>query len=142
MEVSTVYFTAWYMAFYVAATLFLIPYMAWANEFTVDTREKTLVFSAISVTQQGGAILFFVLPLLPYFVSTEITPEVLKVAVVLGGVVLVLGLFIALKIVPSWNDDLAQAHSMPIKLAPKASPIVPQIRAVLRFFFANKPFLL
>ena len=98
--VSIAYFSFWYMAFYLALTFFFIPYMAWANEFTETSKDKTRVFSLISVVGQGSGAIFYVLPLLPYFATTDVTPEVLYVSVFLGVGFLIPGLFIALKVVP------------------------------------------
>ena len=80
--VSTAYFTFWYLAFYLSLTIFSIPQLAWINEFTTDTKEKTLVFSVNAIVAMAGGAMFYAIPLLPFFVSTEITPQILKVTVV------------------------------------------------------------
>ena len=100
-EGSVLYFFCWYMLFYLAYTLIVIPQMAWANEFTADTREKAMTFGTMNVIGLFGGVLFYCLPLLPYFVSTEITPEILKYTFLLGSVMLLMGLYLAIKFVPS-----------------------------------------
>ena len=83
-EVSIAYFTFWYLAFYLALTIFAVPYLSWINEFTVDSKEKTLVFSMNAIVAQAGGALFYLIPLLPFFVSTEITPQTMQVTVIIG----------------------------------------------------------
>ena len=138
VAVTAVYFTFWYIAFYVASTLFAIPQMAWVNEFTRDAREKTLVFSGISISAQVGTILFYLLPLLPYFVSIDVTPEILEISILLGSAMLVPGLLIALKVVPAQNASVSGVRPF----SPSASPesILTQIKRVLCLFYGNKPF--
>lgn len=117
-NVGAGYFTFWYMAFYLAMTIFIIPNTAWANEFTETSQDKTLVFSLMAMTSQGGTGLFYLIPLLPFFISTDITPEVLKVTVLVGAVLLLLGLIVALKVVPDGAAHTAldeadqQGHSL------------------------------
>ena len=100
-DVDLGYFSFWYITFYLAYTLIQIPHMTWANEFTKNSKEKLQVFTATSITAQSGAALFYLLPLLPFFSSTDITPEVLKIASLLGASLILFGLSIALSIVPN-----------------------------------------
>ena len=106
-ETGTGYFVLWYMAFYLAYTLFYVPYMAWASEFTESSNDKTLIFSFIAAVNQVGGMFFYLLPLLPFFPTAEVTPEILKVSVFLGGVLLLLGLLAALRSVPNGSDGVA-----------------------------------
>jgi Na+/melibiose symporter-like transporter len=130
------------MAFYLALTIFIIPYMAWANEFTETSEDKTLVFSVMAVVGQGSGALFYVLPLLPFFASTAITPEILKVSVCLGLAFLIPGLFVALKVVPD-----GPAHIPLPTLDAQGQPtavlsLTQQAKDVLLGLFNNKPFVL
>lgn len=140
--IGTGYFALWYLAFYFTLTLFMIPYMAWANEFTDNSKDKTFVFSLMAMVASGGGALFYALPLLPYFTTTEMTPEILKVAVFLGAGFLISGIFIALKVVPD-----GPVHSpLPTtdkKRQPIAALSIPQkINDVLSALVNNKPFVL
>ena len=136
-DVGIVYFASWYMLFYFSITTFMIPYMAWANEFTSSSREKTLIFSAINITGQLGGALFYCLPLLPFFVSSDITPEVLKITAFAGAALLLPGLFLALTMVPD-NALKTTQHNALIKSTPPSKKII----HILLTIFKNKPFLL
>jgi len=140
--VSIAYFTFWYLAFYLALTIFVIPYLAWANEFTATSEEKTLVFSVMAVVGQASGALFYVLPLLPFFATTEVTPEILKISVFLGIGFLVPGLFLALKVVPN-----GPAHVPLPTLDAQGQPIAElsltqKLKGVLSGLVNNKPFVL
>ena len=140
VEVDATYFTFWYMAFYVASTMINIPYLAWANEFTVESRDKTLVFSLMALMGQGGGFIFYLLPLLPYFATTDITPEVMKVAVIVGVCLLVPGLLLALKRVPSGSRLVKPSAKS--EAAKSNITALQHIQSVVVDFYYNKPFLL
>ena len=136
--VSITYFITWYIAFYLAMTLFNIPYMAWANEFTETSEEKTLVFSMGGIVGSMGGALFYVLPLLPFFVTTAVTPEILESSVLLGVLFLVPGIFLALKLVPS-----GPAHKPLQRGEGEAAPTpIQQVKALLSALYRNKPFVI
>ena len=146
-EVGVAYFTFWYMAFYLALTLFVIPYLAWANEFTRNTREKTLVFSAMAISGQGGGALFYLLPLLPFFASSEITPEILQITVIVGAVLFLPGVVLACKVVPDGRPpseppaQAARSEATHNNHSPH-HPIASQLLALSAAFINNRPFLL
>ena len=135
--VGIAYFASWYMLFYLSVTTFTIPYLAWANEFTANSKEKTLTFCAINISGQLGGALFYCLPLLPFFVSSDITPEVLKITAFAGAALLLPGLFLALTLVPN-NRVQGNPNSRSIKSTAPAEKIIP----ILRTIFNNRPFLL
>ena len=137
--IDVVYFTFWYMAFYLAFTIFFIPYMAWANEFTVDSKDKTLVFSVTSFLGQGGGALFYLIPLLPFFATTEITPQVLQVTVIFGAVVLLLGLVLTLKIVP---DGPRLVEPKVLEGGVSQPGLCQQFISLAGAMLSNKPFVL
>ena len=131
--VSEGYFAFWYMAFYLAMTIIVIPYMAWANEFTETSEDKTLAFSLMSMAGQGGTGLFYLIPLLPFFLTTEITPEILLVTVVAGAVLLIVGLVVAVTMVPD-----GPAHKPPVRQVRSGQALVATLSALV----SNKPFML
>ena len=135
-QVTTGYFTFWYLAFYLALTLFSIPYLAWINEFTVDSKEKTLVFSLNAIVGQAGGALFYLIPLLPFFTTTEITPQILQVTVIIGALLLVPGLLIAIKVVPDGPCP------EPLPEAKKTLSMTAKVTAVVQAMVRNKPFVL
>ena len=136
--VSAAYFTFWYLAFYLSFTIFAIPQLAWINEFTTDTKEKTLVFSVNAIVGMAGSAMFYAIPLLPFFVSTEITPQILKVTVIVGAAFLIPGLLLALKVVP----DGPAPEPLPTAHDEHQQSIAAQIVAVLKAMVGNKPFVL
>jgi Na+/melibiose symporter-like transporter len=137
-NVSVFYFTFWYMALYLAMTIFSIPYMAWANEFTETSEDKTLVFSMAAIVSSVGGAMFYVLPLLPFFVTTEITPQILKVSVLSGVVFFIPGILLALKVLPSGpaHKPLAKREGEAV-----ATPLQ-LVRELLAGLYSNKPFVL
>lgn len=154
-NVSIGYFAFWYIAFYLALTIYTIPYLAWAHDFTANTREKTLAFSSMTICSQGGSAIFYLLPLLPLFASSDITPEILHLTVFVGLGLLLPGLFLALKAVPSGHDSEpvsqtpSQVTSSQAKLQVAQSEQARSLLAAAQPFFAvframlaNRPFIL
>ena len=139
-NVDRYYFVLCYMAFYFSFTLFFIPYLAWANEFTESSDEKTLVFSLMNGFNQLGTAVFYLTPVLPFFVSSEITPDVLEVTVVIGSILFVVGLLSALCFVP---DSVRPVNSSPrVSTFDQLDPAKQNVMSIARGFLANKPFLL
>ena len=103
-RVSVAYFTGWFLLFYLAYTLFDIPHNAWASELAPDAVDKSKIYSFRSVAGYLGLILFYSIPLMPLFESTEITPETLKVSVVLANIMLMLFLYLCLKATPNQSS--------------------------------------
>jgi glycoside/pentoside/hexuronide:cation symporter, GPH family len=71
------YFLIWYTAIYLAWSLIEIPHAAWAFEMTRDYAERSRVLSFRTFTQGIGGLAFILLPLLPIFKTTAVTPQVL-----------------------------------------------------------------
>jgi len=136
-EVGALYFAFWYMACYLAFTLYIIPYTAWAHEFTETAKDKAMVFSAINIAGQIGNALFYVLPLLPFFINTDISPEVLKVSVVVGGTLLFPSLYIAFKYVPD-----GVLYEPPVIDEKSPTSALQQVLQVGQALVNNRPFLL
>ena len=132
------YFTCWYMAFYLAVTLFYIPYLAWSNEFTVETKDKSLVFSMSVIANQAGGALFYLIPLLPFSVGTDITPKILEVTVIVAIILFLLGLMVAFKLVP---DGVNAGASRVVEGENNSSKLLRVIN-VSQAIVKNKPFLL
>ena len=100
-EVSVVYFTLWSLLFYLALTVMFIPMNAWASELYSNSVERTTLFTVLNFVGLVGGLLFFLTPFLPLFETSEITPETLRVSVMIGATLLILGLYYALKYVPN-----------------------------------------
>ena len=98
--VSTFYFACWFIVFYLGYTLFNIPHLAWGGEISPGTYEKTQTYTLRIVAAYFGAILFYSLPLLPFWVTTEITPQILQFSAFLSALIMLPLLYSCMKKVP------------------------------------------
>jgi Na+/melibiose symporter-like transporter len=99
--VSTTYFLGWFLAFYLAWTLFEIPHLAWASEITGTSREKNKIYSFREFAVGMGIFLFYLVPLLPLFDTNEFTPETLRWAALIAGTLMLPTLYYCIKLVPN-----------------------------------------
>ena len=86
-DAGWVYFMVWSMVVYLGWTLVEIPHAAWLSELTQDYDQRSRVSAFRLGGRYLGYALFFSLPFLPIFSTTEMTPEVTAVAswfVILG----------------------------------------------------------
>jgi Na+/melibiose symporter-like transporter len=134
-RVSTVYFLGWFLVFYFAYTLFEIPHMAWGSELASDSRGKNTVYGVRTFCLFLGALLFVAMPLLPWFETTEFTPQTLKWSVLVAGSLLLPMLYLCIKHVPN-KPMLPPMDSHQGCSSQKETPLV-----VLRAIFANNPLL-
>ena len=137
VEVTVVYFTLWSLLFYLTLTSIMIPMYAWASELCSDSVERTTLFTVLNFVGQVGGLLFFLIPFLPLFETSEITPETLRVSVVIGSILLLIGLYCAMKYVPNGPplvvEELAEKGE---SNQPKTSVFIDMYNAVK----SNKPF--
>lgn len=136
-EATATYFTFWYVAFYFAHTLFAIPYIACANDYTGDSSDKTKLFALISALGQFGGAIFYVLPLLPLFSSREITPEVLRLAVIIGGITYGLAFVVMTRVSP--RSDLAMSSQ---RMGRGSRNSAPNAFSLILSMLKNRPFRL
>jgi len=136
--VSVGYFLVWFLIFYLAFTLFEIPHMAWGSEMARDSKEKNTVYGIRSFCFFLGSLLFFAMPLLPWFETSEFTPQTLKWSVLVAGSLMLPLLYVCIKVVPNRQTlSLMDPHAgPPQKAVPQETP-----RAVIRTLFTNKPLL-
>jgi Na+/melibiose symporter-like transporter len=134
--VSPTYFLVWFLAFYLAFTLFQIPHLAWGNELVSHSKEKNTIFSLRMLADSLGKTLFYAIPLLPFFKTTEFTPETLRWSVLIASVLMLPLLYICIKTVPNGQraDLLTKEKD---RLHHRVSP-----RLLLYAAWSNKPFLL
>ena len=99
-NVSEGYFLFWFLAFYLAFTLFEIPHLAWGSALAENSQEKNRVYGLRSFFIFLGALLFFGMPLLPWFETNEFTPQTLKWSALVAGVLMLPTLFICIRSVP------------------------------------------
>ena len=109
-NVSTAYFLGWFLAFYFAYTLYQVPHITWGGELCTNADEKNEVYSWRTLAVNLGTLLFFAIPLLPFFETSEFTPEILKWTVLIACPFILLFLYFSIKTVP--NRHLCNgAHS-------------------------------
>lgn len=100
-KVSVAYFTFWFMAVYLAITLFEVPHNAWASELALTSTDKAKIFSFRSVAGSLGMVFFYLIPLLPFFDTQDITPETLEVSVISAGVLMLPLFYLCIKNTPN-----------------------------------------
>ena len=113
-QVSTAYFAACLILFYMAHTLFDIPHITWGGELTYSDEtspgknnksgivgktidkaiDKNKVYSLRVMSGYLGLILFYTIPQLPLFDTSDITPETLQVAAVVAGLLILVSLWV------------------------------------------------
>ena len=114
-NVSVAYFTFWFMALYLAMTLFEIPHSAWASELALTSTDKAKIFSFRSVASALGMVCFYLVPLLPFFATQDITPESLKVSVISAGVLMLPLLYVCLQNTPNRSSfSTADVHQQQV----------------------------
>jgi len=86
------YYTLWAMTYFLAFTIAEIPHLTWGSELTMDYQRRARVYGVRNVAARLGIIIFYAMPLLPIYATTEYTPEVLRDAVSIGGILTVLGI--------------------------------------------------
>ena len=82
-----------------------------------------------------GGLLFYAMPLLPWFESTEFTPETLKWSVMAAGLLMLPMLYLCVKTVPEKSQLSVDNHCHPTDGKRKKE----SLRSVLRAIFNNKP---
>jgi GPH family glycoside/pentoside/hexuronide:cation symporter len=80
--------------------------------------------------------LFYALPLLPFFITTDVSPEVLKVTAYVCAALFLPGLYLAFKFVPD-----GAVHESPVTDAQISSSVVQQGWQAVRELVSNRPFM-
>ena len=99
-SVSFAYFLFFYLALTLSWTVLEIPHLAWAVDISTDKKGRSQRFSFRSMMGYLAPLIFFSIPLLPIFDTTEITPETLEYGVYLAWVLMPLSLWFCLSYVP------------------------------------------
>ena len=99
------YIAAGYLTVYVGMKFFDIPHQAWPSELESGSDGRNKLYTLRSFSMFFGTLLFFALPMMPFFSSTEITPETLKWSVVVAAVLLLPSLAICMMSVPEAQSD-------------------------------------
>ena len=77
-KVTTAYYLAWSVVYFFMLTVSEVPHMTWGSELTLDYNERASVFGARYFAASLGSLIFYALPLLPYYTNSDYTPEVLQ----------------------------------------------------------------
>ncbi|WP_116810886.1 MFS transporter [Steroidobacter cummioxidans] len=125
---TTTYYLICSLAYFLAFAVSEIPHLTWGSELTLNYQVRARVYGARNVLSKVGISAFYALPLLPIFSSAAYTPDVLRVAVLVGAVVTVPGLMWALFGAPA---------GVPIQAVREDS-----VRLLLQSIVHNKPLLL
>ena len=133
LQVTIVYFAIWFIAFYLAETLFGIAHLAWASDLAATQPDKTRVYSIRAAAGYIGAVAFYTIPLLPLFASADITPETLRISVIAAVLLMLPLLLYSLKATPD-GRSLSSNHQ------PEKTPLA--WRDCLKSLVKNRPFLL
>lgn len=133
-SVSAAYFLVCFLAFYLSWTLFEIPHLAWGSEISSTTAERNKLYSLRALMVYVGTALFFVVPLLPFFETSEFTPQTLFWSVMLGAILTLPLLFYCVKNV---------ADGTPLADRPKTPNSSNKgERTIWRMVLGSRPFLL
>ena len=89
------------IAFFLAFTIIEIPHLTWGSELATEYSQRARIYGIRNLFQRAGIIVFYILPLLPIYPSYDYTPEVLHDAVYIGGLMIVIGLFLMLRFAPA-----------------------------------------
>ena len=133
--VGSGYFLVWFLAFYLAFTLFEISHLAWGSELASDSQEKNTVYGVRYFFAFLGMLLFYAMPLLPWFETSEFTPQTLKWSVLVAGSLVLPMLYLCIKYVPNTPEPSSMD-------SPSGRPLQKEtLGGVLRAVFTNNPLL-
>lgn len=128
--VSLQFFIASYLCVYWGFTCYYIPHLAWPSNLTSERKERLRYFGYRFAGIAFGGAVFFVIPFFPVFESTKITPELLRVTVVVAGAVAIPSLVLFARFGPGETES--DQFITPKKAA---NPIL-----YFKSISANKPF--
>ena len=106
-EVTPIYFLIAFLAFYLSWTVFEIPHLSWGGDLSADVKGRNRIFSNRALAFYIGTSVFFSLPLLPIFETSEFTPETLAWSVMIAAPVTLLAIFFCVFNVPD-NRSIPQ----------------------------------
>lgn len=138
--VGAIYFATWFMLFYLAWTLFEIPHLSWAGELATHADDKSKIYSYRGMANYFGLLLFYTIPQLPLFESSEITPETLQFTALIGGILLMVFLVLSLKMVPRYSANSINEFVINTSTSPKIDR--GRFSVLWQILYGNKPFLL
>ena len=145
--VSEGYFLVWSMVFFLGWTFFDMAHMAWANELSPTSKDKTQLFSIRAAAVYTGIIIFYCVPFLPVFETPDITPEVVRLSATLAVITMMVGLYLCLRWTPARLSPSASTSFTVPKT--KANTVQKGLRVslqqglvFLRSMLGNKPLII
>ena len=141
-SVDSTYFAFWFMAFYLGFTLFEIPHLAWGGEISREAHQKTQTYNMRTAAGFSGLVLFYSIPLLPFWDSREITPDTLQFSAIVSGLLMLPLIYLCMKKVPNGEKQsgVNQSPHQIVKDVQKVSVAVGG--RSLCYITRNKPLLL
>ena len=140
-DVSAIYFAFWFTAFYLGFTLFEVPHLAWGGEIFHGTHEKNQTYMLRTLAGTTGVILFYSIPLLPIWETTDITPETLEFSAIVSGLLMLPLLYFCMKRVPDGSCYSKEKPSVGRSSRSTKAPIR-QLFNTVKNVTHNKPLLL
>jgi len=134
-EVTALYAGFWFIAFYTAYTIFEIPHITWPSDIARHSHDKTKLYSYRVFGSYCGLALFYVIPLLPLFESSAITPDTLKVTFFVAAGITLPFICLAMRVVPDGKPS-AQPNSL------SRPPSFRALMTVLKEVGASRPIIL
>jgi glycoside/pentoside/hexuronide:cation symporter, GPH family len=107
-QVSVWFITLALTLFYIGMTIFEVPHLAWASDLSPSSASKARIFAVRGLAGQLSGMFFYAIPLLPFFVTREITPATLKVTAIIVGILMLLSLTLCLRYVPDAPASVRQ----------------------------------
>ncbi len=101
VEVTATYYLLSHLVFYMGWTLFEVPHLAWGGELARDYQSKTRLYKIRWLFASSGVLLFYSIPLMGIFKSTEFTLDMLEWSVILCAILAVPTLILCIKMVPN-----------------------------------------
>lgn len=89
------------LLFYLGWALVIVPYDAWGSELAHDYASRTQIFTSRAMASYIGSLLFSLIPVLPFFATSEFSREVMHFAAIAVVIGLVVTIPVALKYVPT-----------------------------------------
>lgn len=136
--VTLTYFAVFFLLFYTGWTFLEIPYIAWGSDLAATSGEKATLYSWRFVASHVGMLCFFCLPLLPFFATTEFTPQILHWTAIIFMVIAAVSLFFCMTRIP--EPVFPNRHIAAELVTEPAIPMRERLRGFLQPILANKPF--
>ncbi len=141
--VNSLYFLFNFLVFVLGFTLFNIPHYAWGSEISIDSQSSTRIFTIRGVSVSTGALLFYALPQLPFFTTTEFTPQVLQWAVIIAALFLIPAICLCVINVPNNHcPKIFPSKGQNIKATSTSQNGSANILQLWRSMKCNRPFIL